>query len=44
MPHEGGLGSVELSHVDLPRLDDQEFLNDTCIDFYCRCVGEGGLR
>jgi hypothetical protein len=27
---------------DLDRLEEMEFLNDTIIDYYMRCVGEGG--
>ena len=29
---------MEVTPLDLPRLDDGEFLNDTVIDFYIRSV------
>jgi len=35
-PPGGGPGAVEVTHLDLPRLDAEEFLNDTIIDFYVR--------
>lgn len=35
-PPGGGAGAVEVTHLDLPRLDADEFLNDTVIDFYIR--------
>ena len=35
-PPGGGPGAVEVTHLDLPRLDADEFLNDTVIDFYVR--------
>lgn len=35
-PPGGGPGAVEVTHLDLPRLDAEEFLNDTVIDFYVR--------
>lgn len=38
-PPGGGPGAVEVTHLDLPRLDADEFLNDTVIDFYLRWVG-----
>lgn len=28
---------MEVTALDLSRLDPDEFLNDTCIDFYLRC-------
>jgi hypothetical protein len=37
-PPAGGPGAVEVTHLDLPRLDPDEFLNDTVIDFYIRWV------
>lgn len=30
---------MEVTHLDLPRLDRDEFLNDTVIDFYLRWGG-----
>lgn len=43
-PPGGGPGAVEVTHLDLPRLDADEFLNDTVIDFYLRWVcGGAGL-
>jgi hypothetical protein len=35
-PPDGGVGAVELLPGDLAHLDDQEFLNDTVIDFYMK--------
>ncbi len=35
-PPDGGVGAVELLPSDLAHLDDQEFLNDTVIDFYMK--------
>lgn len=35
-PPGGGPGSVEVTALDLPRLDADEFLNDTVIDFYLK--------
>ncbi|KAL4434137.1 hypothetical protein ABPG75_000578 [Micractinium tetrahymenae] len=35
-PPGGGPGAVEVTFLDLPRLDQDEFLNDTVIDFYLR--------
>jgi sentrin-specific protease 7 len=37
-PVGGGRSSVEVVADDLNRLEAQEFLNDTIIDFYVRCV------
>lgn len=34
-----GEGAVEVTALDLSRLDSDEFLNDTVIDFYLRWVG-----
>lgn len=38
MPPEGGPGSVEFTAADLARLEPDEFLNDTAIDYYLRYV------
>lgn len=35
-PPEGGTGSVEVTSVDLARLEKGVFINDTCIDFYLK--------
>lgn len=35
-PPAGGRGSVEVLPEDLARLDDEEDLNDTIIDFYLK--------
>ena len=35
-PPEGGKHSVEVSASDFDRLESEEFLNDTVIDFYTR--------
>jgi hypothetical protein len=49
-PRSGGPGAVEVTALDLSRLDDGEFLNDTVIDFYIRWglrgapTYRGGLR
>lgn len=37
-PREGGPGAVEVTPSDLARLDPDEFLNDTIIDFYMKCA------
>ena len=37
-PREGGAGAVEVTPSDLARLDPDEFLNDTIIDFYMKCA------
>jgi hypothetical protein len=37
-PQGGGAGAIEVTALDLPRLDADEFLNDTVIDFYIRRV------
>ncbi|KAK9818403.1 hypothetical protein WJX72_012123 [[Myrmecia] bisecta] len=37
-PKEGGLTSVEITGGDMIRLDPEEFLNDTIIDFYIKFV------
>lgn len=36
MPYPSKRESVELVAEDLARLDPEEFLNDTCIDFYIK--------
>ena len=36
-PAPGQQGAVELLPADLARLDPEEFLNDTIIDFWMRC-------
>jgi Ulp1 family protease len=36
MPYPSKRESVELVAEDLARLDAEEFLNDTCIDFYIK--------
>ncbi len=35
-PPEGGKSCVEVTAKDFDRLEDGEFLNDTCIDFYLK--------
>ncbi|PNH06300.1 Sentrin-specific protease 7 [Tetrabaena socialis] len=37
-PPEGGKHYVEVIAEDLARLEDGEFLNDTCIDFYIKYI------
>lgn len=37
-PAKGGPGAVEVTPSDLARLDPEEFLNDTMIDFYMQCA------
>lgn len=37
-PACGGPGAVEITPADLARLDPEEFLNDTIIDFFMRCA------
>ncbi len=38
----GRADGVEVRGSDLARLEADEFLNDTVIDLYIRCVHEGG--
>jgi sentrin-specific protease 7 len=35
-PPDGGRGAVEVVAEDLARLDPDEFLNDTIIDYYIK--------
>ena len=35
-PPDRKLDVVEMTEYDLARLDDEEFLNDTVIDFYAK--------
>ncbi|GIL62244.1 hypothetical protein Vafri_16462 [Volvox africanus] len=37
-PVDGGKDSVEVAAEDLARLENGEFLNDTCIDFYIKYI------
>ncbi|KAK9906862.1 hypothetical protein WJX75_009356 [Coccomyxa subellipsoidea] len=39
-PACGGPGAVEITPADLARLDPEEFLNDTIIDFFMRYIWE----
>ena len=40
----GDKEAVEVTAADLARLDPDEFLNDTIIDYYTKCVGETSRR
>ena len=37
-PPEGGKGSIQLVASDLSRLEPEEFLNDTVIDYFIKCA------
>ena len=40
-PIDDPVEAVEVKPADLARLDPEEFLNDTVIDFFIKCVPKG---
>ena len=43
-PSCGGPGAVEITPADMARLEPDEFLNDTIIDFFMRCTYSPGPK
>ena len=40
-PIDDPVEAVEVKPADLARLDPEEFLNDTVIDFFIKCASKG---
>ncbi len=42
-PQDKRVDAIEITPVDLAHLDDEEFLNDTIIDFYMKRAPDSAL-